>query len=400
MSEGKSTPRPRLFIDMSIIARRDAGTGIQRVARSLWQTLKMAGTDDFEIVPLAGAAKGAYRRIPDNFLEHPLERLPWRWGRGKVSPREGDVFLGLDLSLRVVTRNAAQLRRWRARGVTMAFMVYDLLPDLRPEWFTDKARDFYQTWLGQIVRESDLLVCISDTVASDLKRWISARQTPCPKIATVRLAGVINQSLSSSGMPTNASATIAWASSGTCVLMVGTIEPRKGYEKALAAFETLWRHSAPGDDFKLLIVGRAGWKTEALQQQLRDHPLSGSHLRWIDDASDQYLEHLYSACWGLLVASRGEGLGLPLLEAAALAKPVLARDLPVFREIACEGVAFFDDDTAAGLSAAIRAWKDAGIATRVNTEPYSWSDTAEELKAIICELRSQLDTSASRSHRV
>src|SRR3546814_2021872 len=103
-------------------------------------------------------------------------------------------------------------------------------------------------------------------------------------------------------------------------------------EQALEAFEALWLEGRGPTSPQLLIVGQAGWKTDALQQRLITHPLRDKHVRWLNDASDEYLEYLYASCAGLLVASRGEGFGLPLIEAAAHNKPVLARDLPVFRE--------------------------------------------------------------------
>lgn len=381
-------PRPRLFIDVSIIARKDTRTGIQRVVRALWSALKSRSQDEFEVIPIAGSARSAYRRIPDDFLERPLHRLPiqrWKW---RVTPHDGDVFLGLDLSLKVVTRNAAQIRRWQANGMKIAYMVYDLLPDLRPGWFTENTSVVYRAWLNQIVNEADLLVCISDTVAADLKKWVAARQIPSPKITSVRLSGAINESLPSTGMPFDASSTLAWARSGTCVLMVGTVEPRKGYQQALAAFEDLWAHPFPGDDFKLLIVGRPGWHTEVIQHRLRYHPMAGRRLRWLHDVSDEYLQQLYGACWGLLIASRGEGLGLPLLEAAAHAKPILARDLQVFREVACEGVTFFAGDNASSLAKAIRAWRAAAIVALAIPDARSWGHTAEELQVLIGALRS------------
>ena len=375
--------RRRLYVDISIIARRDAGTGIQRVVRALWQALESEVSSDFEIVPVAGSARARYRRVPHDFLERPVQRLPWPWGRALPAPRRGDVFLGLDLSTKIVTHNAAQLRDWRHKGVALAFLVYDLLPLQEPEWFTEEAGAHYDNWLRLITREADLLVCISRTVADELTDWLRAQNAPAPAIRSIRLGASIAGSRPSRGLPAEAAEILAWAGSGTCVLMVGTLEPRKGYDQALAAFEALWAEPKPGEDFKLLIVGRPGWKTERLQDRLRTHGQFGNRLRWIDNASDEYLEQLYAACTGMLLASRGEGFGLPLVEAAVYTKPVLVRDLPIFREIAPEGVAYFSDDTAAGLAAALRAWRTSGGPTRISAKDLSWADAAADLRAML-----------------
>ena len=375
--------RPRLYVDISIIARKDAGTGIQRVVRALWQALQREMSSDFDIVPVAGSARARYRRVPHDFLDHPLRRLPLPWGNARPAPRRGDVFLGLDLSTKIVTYNAVQLRDWRQRGVSLAFLVYDLLPLLRSEWFTKETSEHFENWLRLISREADLLVCISRTVADELADWLRARNTPAPRIGSIRLGASIAGSRPSRGLPTEAAETLAWASSGSCVLMVGTLEPRKGYDHALSAFDELWAAPKPGEDFRLLIVGRPGWKTEALQHRLRTHSQFGDRLRWIDNASDEYLEQLYGACTGLLLASRGEGFGLPLVEAAAFAKPVLVRDLPIFREIGPDGVAYFADDTAAGLAAALRAWRTNGRPTRISAEDLSWTKAATDLRTLL-----------------
>src|SRR3546814_2966156 len=67
-------------------------------------------------------------------------------------------------------------------------------------------------------------------------------------------------------------------------------------EQALEAFEALWLEGRGPTSPQLLIVGQAGWKTDALQQRLITHPLRDKHVRWLNDASDEYLEYLYASC--------------------------------------------------------------------------------------------------------
>jgi len=163
--------------------------------------------------------------------------------------------------------------------------------------------------------------------------------------------------------------------------MVGTLEPRKGYSQALAAFEHLWRqtHSTP----LLVIAGRPGWKTAALQKKLRTHPLVGRSVFWLEDVSDELLTHLYAASTGVLFASEAEGFGLPLIEAALHGKPVLARDLPVFREIPISSVNFFNNDSPVHMAAAISHWllhiSDADNSKNLNGLP-TWKRAAFQLQ--------------------
>jgi glycosyltransferase involved in cell wall biosynthesis len=118
--------------------------------------------------------------------------------------------------------------------------------------------------------------------------------------------------------------------------MVGTIEPRKGHAQTLAAFERLWSEEV---DVNLTIVGKEGWNgsqgTETVISdfiaRLRAHSEYGRRLLWLRDISDEYLARVYAASTALIVASEGEGFGLPIIEAANYKLPVIARDIPVLR---------------------------------------------------------------------
>jgi glycosyltransferase involved in cell wall biosynthesis len=130
--------------------------------------------------------------------------------------------------------------------------------------------------------------------------------------------------------------------------MVGTVEPRKAYDKALDAFERLWAEDQHAPD--LIIVGKPGWKTSELQDRIRAHPERGRRLRWLEGVSDEALTQLYDACTAVFLASFDEGFGLPVVEAATHGRWVLARDLPVFREQGLGNLRYFRDDSPAALA--------------------------------------------------
>ena len=377
-----SSPRRRLFVDVSLISRSDAGTGIQRVVRAVWQALLEDPTRDFELVPVAGFRFGGYRRIRPDFLRSPVSRWIVPNPGNALRPQRGDVFLGLDLAPHVVTRSARQLARWRARGLHLAFVIYDLLPLQRPDWFTPTARMRFAAWFDTIAHLSDNLLCISAAVRDDLGAAL-ASSTPSragqPRLATLRLGGALAQSCPSRGLPDDVDELLAWVAGAPTVMVVGTIEPRKGHDDALAAFEQLWARSG-GPHPRLLLVGRPGWGTEVLQERLRGHTATGTDLRWLTCASDELLDRLYTACHGVMIPSRAEGFGLPLLEAACHRKPIFARDLPVFREFAPPEVAWFEDATPDALARAIEGWLDAGLPTSDVERGYDWAEVPRQLK--------------------
>ena len=163
----------------------------------------------------------------------------------------------------------------------------------------------------------------------------------------------VENSAPSRGLPTDATQTLKAIQSKTSFLTVGTLEPRKGHLQTLAAFELLWQEQI---DVNLVIVGKKGWMVDALAERINTHAELGKRLFWLDGISDEYLESIYKASACLVSASEGEGFGLPLIEAAKQGIPILARDLPVFREVAGDHAFYFTGLSAEDLALAVKDW--------------------------------------------
>ena len=124
-------------------------------------------------------------------------------------------------------------------------------------------------------------------------------------------------------------------------LMVGTVEPRKGHELALSAFESMWEKGYQG---KLCILGRIGWNMQAFEEKLEEHPERGEKLLYLSHVSDATLAFAYEHAYALIQPSAGEGFGLPLIEAGQYGTLVLCSDIPVFHEVGGDHVLYFKRD--------------------------------------------------------
>jgi glycosyltransferase involved in cell wall biosynthesis len=306
---------------------------------------------------------------------------------GALTVAEGDIFLGLDLAAHLLPRHAQQILEWKRAGVKVHVLVYDLLPLQHPQWFNGHTTRNFRRWIKWLATYADSAVCISEAVRADLTEWLhkkfSLAYTALPT-SRIGLGADISNSSPSQGVPIEAEFTLARLRTNPSLLMVGTLEPRKGHDQVLDAFDELQRRSAqaPSKPNPLLIlVGQAGWKTEALQQKIRMHPQAGKQLIWFEKASDELLVKLYNACSAVVVASLAEGFGLPLIEGALHGKPIIARDLPVFRELNLPEVTYFQGESPSALA-------DAMVSTlaTTTTKPslqavaYSWASAADDLK--------------------
>jgi glycosyltransferase involved in cell wall biosynthesis len=187
-------------------------------------------------------------------------------------------------------------------------------------------------------------------------------------------------------MAPDAEATLIALRARPTLLMVGTVEPRKGHAQALAAFETLWH---AGVEANLAIVGKQGWSVELLTERLRSHTELDRRLFWLEGISDEYLEKVYAASSALLAASEGEGFGLPLIEAARRGLPIIARDLPVFREVAGEHAFYFSGLPPEALAKAIETWlalHAEGRAPLSDAMPWlSWAESTRVLTGMLLD---------------
>ncbi len=234
-----------------------------------------------------------------------------------------------------------------------------------------------------MVAQGDGAVCISKAVADELCNWFeenASRRQRSFKIDWFHLGADIKQSVPSLGMPDDADMVTKKISERISFLMVGTIEPRKGYAQTLSAFELLW---SQGIDINLIIVGKQGWMVETIIEEISHHPELNKHLFWLEGISDEYLEEIYAASTCLINASEGEGFGLPLIEAAQHRLPIIARDIPVFREVAGKDAFYFNGLEPKDIANSVQAWltlyKKGEHPTSDHMSWFTWKQSAEQL---------------------
>ena len=118
-------------------------------------------------------------------------------------------------------------------------------------------------------------------------------------------------------------------------------------------------------------------------KELEENPYMGRSIHWLHGLSDQYLNHLYQSCTCLIAASEAEGFGLPLIEAARQGMPIVARDIPVFREVASDAAFYFQGDTPEALAEALCNWMNLS-ARNDHPKPdqlqwLSWRESSKQL---------------------
>ena len=198
----------------------------------------------------------------------------------------------------------------------------------------------------------------------------------------------------------------AGAADRPLVLAVGGIEPRKGSDTLMAAMAAMAAMSrSAGRTGRRPVLAVVGGHSFQDYREYRDRVLSslpGLGLRLDDDVvllgtvPDTELPGWYAAADVLAFPSTKEGWGLAVLEAMSAGLPVVASDLPVFREYLRPGqdALMVPVDDAGALAAALgTVLDDAALAGRLRAAGhevcarFTWARTAAEHQRIYADLK-------------
>ena len=391
----------RLLIDVSVVSKNDFKTGIQRVVRALVLALINEPLEGYKIELVSISDQGGRwhlrtaKKYGLELLDCPNEALD----EEEVEPQNGDIFLGLDLSGGQLSEAEREglFRYYHHHGVKLFAVVYDLLPITLPEVFPPPQQKGHENW-ALAISNFDGAICISNHVASELNEW---RKNFIPnqknrrsfKVGWFHLGADFQNSAPTHGIPPNGERALVLAKEKITFLMVGTVEPRKGYLQVIEAFTFLW---AKGYSINLMIIGKEGWKDLSgvmrrdipqTVDKIINHLELNKSLFWFEGVSDEFLGKLYKASSCLIAASYDEGFGLPLIEAAQHGIPIIARDIPVFREVASQNAFYFKAKNAHELALAIEDWlrlkNENKIPKSYGMKYLKWCESAEELKKFI-----------------
>ncbi len=236
----------------------------------------------------------------------------WPAGRGP-SPTGADV---------VFAPTPLAPPRWR-RSPALVAVVHDAVPWTHPETLTPRGVRFHRQAVARLARDADAVVVPTRAVAAALAAHVA--------LDPARLH-VIGEGVGSAigTLPPDAEArAVQLGLPPRYLLMLGTVEPRKGVGVAI---EALGRPGAP--DLPLLLVGRPGWGGVAPGALAAAAGLAPDRVRLLGPLPDPDAAVVLARAAALLVPSLDEGFGLPVVEAMSHGTPVVVSDVAALVETA------------------------------------------------------------------
>jgi len=289
--------------------------------------------------------------------------LPATWITGKI-----DLFYAPDFLLPPLPPSVRTL-------VT----IHDLSYVRHPETFPPQLHKYLTTAVPHSVARADHILTDSEWTRNDVIELLGI----APERVTSLHLGVSGAFTTSAATnERNALAAKYGIAPGPYILTVGTVQPRKNYERLIEAMDRV----RETEHVTLVIAGRAGWLSDPVVEAVKARP----HVHLLGFVDDGDLPALYRQARVLAYPSLYEGFGLPPLEAMACGTPVVASSASSVPEaVGDAGLLHHPLDADALADALHRALTDdelrADLRQRglARAAEFSWTRTAHEWLAAL-----------------
>lgn len=302
---------------------RGDGAFDQVLLDKIGEFLRSGPEERTQATRLAAPDRPAFRHTP---VRSGLRNLSQRIRDIRIP--EGAIYLNAAQYLLEMPLFTAWMKK--RRDVKPVFFIHDVIPVDYPEYFKAERSWRFPRILHTALSHASALICSCETTKERLERYIRDHGRPAIPIHADPLPAddVFHrgQSVPEPAEPNG------------FVLSVGTVEPRKNYSGLLHLWRRMAREGIAAP--KLIMAGRLGWENEDIVSMLdRSQALKGNVLL-VSGLSDEACFNLLMRSRGAIAASFAEGYGIPVVEALTTGKPVIASDIPVFRDIS-QGCATF-----------------------------------------------------------
>jgi glycosyltransferase involved in cell wall biosynthesis len=287
-----------------------------------------------------------------------LSRM-WERGLGPA-PRDADVV------------HATTLLVPPKRRAALVVTIHDVVPWTHPETLTPRGVGFHRHMGARAASEADLIVTPTLAVADQVSDILA------PRAEVVAVHPGFSSRIK---VPDDAGERRRrHVARDDYLLFVGTAEPRKGLDTLLDA---LSEPALMGQS--LVVVGPRGWGGVDVRQEAEVRGI-GDRVTMTGPVDDAYLAALYAGAGLVVMPSRAEGFGLPVLEAMTLGVPVVTSDDPAMREVGGGATQTFPvGDPTALCTAIVGVLGDTGLrakmieAGRIRAREFDWLDSAIKL---------------------
>ncbi len=265
----------------------------------------------------------------------------------------------------------------RQQGAKLAFICYDILPIVVPQ-YSGQWREPLENFTRRVTSACDVVFCISKCTQKDLENWLRVNKLRLPKTKVIRLGDSFSNDRPK--VPSSKRFVNSGLSTGAedFILSVGTIEARKNHTLLYYTYKLAKNRNIKLP--RLVIAGRPGYRTHDIIRIMEDDPDVNKQIIILKDTGDEELSWLYANCKFTIYPSFYEGWGLPIAESVAKGVPCICSNTSSMVEVASDIPTYFDPASPDELLDAIISMNDSKtyLAAKKRTEKYlpvSWDET-------------------------
>lgn len=266
-----------------------------------------------------------YRRMDaalDNFrvlrrrMKHRRPRRP-AFPLAKLA--RGDKFISVGIDANLDYRRLFSMVT-REKGCELIGFCHDLIPVTHPEYCGPGDKAKMTEYFSDLFRFSSLVFCNSECTKNDVLDFVKSIEYGPPKIDVLRLGFSLPITVKLDIDPTFECPDTPY------ILFVSTIDRRKNHRILYNVYNMIARHADFDKLPTICSVGMGGTAVDGLMDDLAlNDRISGKFL-FRTDVSDATLAALYRNALFCIYPSLYEGWGLPVSEALAFGKAVIASD--------------------------------------------------------------------------
>ena len=296
----------------------------------------------------------------------------------------GSVFFDIDS-----VWNSRLKRSWlfpllKQKGVKIVTQLYDLIPITHPQFTHENTCMNFMVYIGANIEYADLII-------TSAQATVDALNDLCDKLNRKRKKCIVvplGADFSAKNTEGEIDDEIVNITSNRYILMIGTIEPRKNHSLVIDALE----NGLADLGINVVFAGRIGWNVSDLEKRIKEHPLLGKNLFFIEKPNDATVDLLYKNAWAVAFPTFNEGFGLPMIEAFCRHTPVIASDIKVLREVGGDLADYFDHydkDSFIRTVSALADDEEKYLKKKAELEefvPFTWDDSAKMFASAVCSV--------------
>ncbi|BCW75763.1 glycosyltransferase family 1 protein [Arthrobacter sp. NicSoilB11] len=159
------------------------------------------------------------------------------------------------------------------------------------------------------------------------------------------------------------------------IIYMGSFMPYKNVETMVAGMAGLPKYT-------LHLLSRI---TPERRAELESLIPPGASVVFHNGVTDAEYDGLLRRATALVSLSRAEGYGLPLVEAMAVGTPVIASDIPIFREVGADAATYVAPESPGQFADAVAQlqddahWQDMSRRSLARAREFSWDESARQL---------------------